>query len=80
MTKLNYCGGVGAGFASLLAFRRPRPGATSSQGLAGCRGGRGRRFAVDGLCRRGDNGFGNEMKLGNDSRFGPHRLLTGKAF
>jgi len=26
-----------------------------------------------------DNGFGNEMKLGIDSRFGPHRLLTGKA-
>ena len=45
-----------------------------------CGGWAVRRFAVDGLCRRGDNGFGNEMKLGIDSRFGPHRLLTGKAF
>jgi len=38
------------------------------------------RFAVDGLCLRGDSDFGNEMKLGIASRFGPHRLLTGKAF
>ena len=36
--------------------------------------------AVDRLRRQGDTGPGNEMKLGIDSRFGPHRRLTGKAF
>ena len=39
-----------------------------------------RRFTVDGLCRQGENGFGNEMKPGIDSRFGPHYPPTGKAF